>query len=243
MNGSPERQWTAEDTTIRVLHWLGFFLAALIGGLVVYAVQLPAPNSLSDWLTPFVAFGTLAQAVFAYFALQGLSHARRSADAATQSISEMRTTSERQLRAYVSVTSFEFEALRVGARFKVTVNYANSGQTPAHDLSIVSRLVFHGIDENVEFEEATQAESQNASRANLGVGASITHVASMTNSLTMDELLSLQLGRGKIIICGEITYRDAFDCQRVTRFHAALSTANPAGLFEFRRSSRGNYMT
>lgn len=235
MSGERGRQQLEDLLTI-----VAVLLAALIGAIVTLALQIPTPNSVSDWLTIVTAIAAVGQIVIAGIALQSLRHAQASADASTKSLSLMQETSQRQLRAYVAVTSFEFERLEAGKPLVVRVNYANTGQTPAHEAHVVASVGLHDADAEVPLPPEVETP---ASVAHLGAQRQITQTTRSITKLSREELAGLEAGRLKVVCCGRVHYRDVFGQGQYTEFHGTLSQANAHGLTEFRRSAKGNFGT
>jgi hypothetical protein len=115
---------------------LGFAASLALAAAAGAAQQppAPAPQSLSDWLTPLVGLATIAQAVFAYFALRGLRDSRTSANAATEGLKLTRETVERQLRAYVCYLNGRLNPPVCGKTMTCGVQFENCGSTPAYEV-------------------------------------------------------------------------------------------------------------
>ncbi|WP_068877500.1 MULTISPECIES: hypothetical protein [unclassified Phenylobacterium] len=218
-------------------------LAALIGAILVVAANLPKPSSVSDWLTIVLALAAVGQIVIAGLSLQSLRHAQVAADAALKSLAASRENAQRQLRAYVAVKSFESLDFEAGKPLRVRVNYANTGQTPAHELSVDTLVGVYDADAAVAFPTQAAHPPERGSVAHLGAQSEIAQTSRMDRALTVDEMEAMKAGRLKIVCCGRISYRDVFDEAQHTDFHATLCATNAHGLTEFRRSPVGNHGT
>lgn len=197
---------------VRALSIGGLLVAGLIGALLATAVKFPVPDSISDWLTPLVAIATVAQAFFAFWALRGLSHSRRSADAASATIDIMKLTAEQQLRAYVSISQFKVSRLS-DHRIVVTAKIRNVGQTPALGVRCRDLVVIREADDDSPLPDLADEGSQHDWSLNMTPNHGGTLKSAIDAELTSDI-------EWRLHHYGLIEYRDVFDVERKTKFHA-----------------------
>lgn len=221
--------------------WLGLFmerillatalvLAAIIGALLVAGFKLPPPNSLSDWLTPLVAAAAIAQAYFAMWALQGLRHSRRAADAAAASLDLSRDTAQRQLRAYIGMHEQEVAPLTAGQPLRLVMNFRNVGMTPAYDVRIALSVRTVQRDETVDFDVPISTDGF-GSRTTLIQGRDLkVDLSTLPNgNFRQPDIDALESGIWIMFVFGCIRYTDAFGQDHVTNFRLCYDTGNTSG--------------
>lgn len=218
-------------------------IAAVIGALSTLAFKLPVPRSFADWLTPFVGLAAVAQAFFAFWALRGLRHARVAADAATASLEHTIQTSERQLRAYVSITETSIDQLEVGQPIRVTVRAKNSGQTPAYDLVGFPGVTVKMSTDPIPLPTVPPELLPLGSRATVGSGSTISMAGRGAVDLSEATLAALRAGVARVHVHGYVAYSDAFGQDRRTSFSLSAHAHNPLGLSTLVRQPNGNEAT
>jgi hypothetical protein len=133
-------------------------------------------------------------------------------------------TSRRQVRAYVSVVSAEIKNVEIGGSPEATVVIRNSGQTPAYGLNGTGGIgmgpSFDTLPPGIGPPEKTVA-SLAATAFNLQF-----HKADWI--LTQDHMTALQNKNLTIWVYGEMSYRDVFHVNRVTKFR--FQTGGTAGI-------------
>jgi hypothetical protein len=99
----------------------------------------------------------------------------------------------------------------------------NTGQTPAHDLSIVSKtdLIEHPIKMPFDF---TLRSGPDPSRAVLGAGLDTESSSPSERPFNGDEMMRAQYREGgfRIYAWGTVTYRDVFGREHYTNFCSSL---------------------
>jgi hypothetical protein len=167
--------------------------------------------------TIFIALFTVVLAIATYF----LWHATRDL------VQGAALTSERQLRAYVSVTNAAVINFGKPESLQADILYKNTGQTPAYKLTVWATIAVAKYPLG-EF----PAPAMTLGITSLGPSAEY-HVRPRTKrALTPEEQSAVVDGTKAIYIYGEIGYLDAFDVKRVTRFrgeYVGTGTAPPAG--------------
>lgn len=137
----------------------------------------------------------------------------------------MRRTAQRQLRAYIVATAADVDIR--GPENEVSVSFGisikNTGQTPAHELSVVSRtrLLAYPIKMPFVF---TLRTGNDPSRTVLGAGQDITSESPAEKPFTGDEMMRAKSPDGgyRIYCWGCVTYRDVFGCKHYTNFCSSL---------------------
>jgi hypothetical protein len=130
-------------------------------------------------------------------------------------------TAERQLRAYISVTSKGLdEQSEVQERYAHYLELRNTGQTPAYDLKIesVTNSLTHPVPS--EFCFPFDPPGANPSVMMLGAGLRAEHVSYADQILDDGELLLTKSpGSGhRVYTYGTVSYRDVFGRSRRTEF-------------------------
>jgi hypothetical protein len=131
-------------------------------------------------------------------------------------VNDARESSERQLRAYVLPTSRgQIDDFGIEKAIKATLEFKNSGQTPAYKLRI-KMLISAGtfpLPKNLPPEPIDPKI-----RLILGPGTTYMTVAQMVRPLNLEEMNQIKAGIAAVYVFGEIDYWDAFDRHRCTRF-------------------------
>lgn len=155
--------------------------------------------------------------------------ANKSADAAEHTVSTMKDTAERQLRAYVSVDSAEIIDLAAGLTPAARLIVKNSGQTPAYNLTGIG-----GIAIGESFEKLPPPTGSTAmSKSSLSAGAIADQLHQAPQPLTSEAMAALIAGTVILWVYGELHYRDTFDVIRFTKYR--FQVGGTAGI-------RGNRM-
>lgn len=87
-----------------------------------------------DWtktLAAGVALATIVQALVAVLMMRSLHYSAQTVRAASETLMHMRETTRLQLRAYVGTTFVKFSGFRPGEKIRASVQFKNSGLTPA----------------------------------------------------------------------------------------------------------------
>jgi hypothetical protein len=129
-------------------------------------------------------------------------------------------SSERQLRAYLSVAGMTFvEQNPQGAKFEVKTVIKNFGQTPAHDVRFRGRVevLATNVIQNFDF---NLIEIGTPEGAFVGPTQEKFYSNILDRNLTQAEIADLlnPAGAHKLIIWGTVWYKDAFGRSRHTNF-------------------------
>ncbi|PBB41818.1 hypothetical protein CK222_21955 [Mesorhizobium sp. WSM3866] len=136
-----------------------------------------------------------------------------------ESNSISRETAERQLRAYIHVTSVKLEHANDDFAPTITVNYKNFGQTPARNVinHLSVSFVIMGeakggkrkVSDERGYDLGPSQDSSTSSHVSFDTGFS-------SREMLVDNLV-------KLYVIGEITYKDVFGLQdRYTRYKMVL---------------------
>jgi hypothetical protein len=137
----------------------------------------------------------------------------------------MRRTGQRQLRAYIvaGINNVDIQGPENEVSVSLGVSIKNTGQTPAHDLSVVSRtrLLEHPIKMPFDFSLLT---GNDPSRAVLGAGQETGSESPANKFFTGDEMMRAENPEGgfRIYTWGSVTYRDVFGHKHYTNFCSSL---------------------
>jgi hypothetical protein len=151
--------------------------------------------------------------------------AERAAKATEDAVELSRQTAERQLRAYVIASACDVDRRgpEGAALVVVGTTIKNTGQTPAHDLKVVSRtdVLEHPIRMPFDF---TLISGPDPSRDVLGAGERTGSESVAERPFTGDEMMRAQDPEGgfRIYTWGCVTYRDVFGGERYTNFCSSL---------------------
>ncbi len=127
-----------------------------------------------------------------------------------------RKHSERELRAYVSITEIGTRNFVPNGRAETKVTIKNSGKTPAYDLRIVTTFDIHKIPRD-EFRHSS-AQGTDESKGVLGPGIEIIAGGISRRPLTPQEHQATVRGEIAAFFFGMIEYTDAFKKRRFTNF-------------------------
>lgn len=136
-------------------------------------------------------------------------------------VGEARKSTERQLRAYLSVeTGISYrQSQKHRTRFEFRPNVVNNGRTPASDVKILSKLDFIAppIPRNFDYSLSPIGLAP-GSIAAIGAGKDKFHGAVFYRFLTWPELRALGKGTKRFHLWGQVTYKDIFKIERRTYF-------------------------
>lgn len=196
-------------------------------------------DTLAQWVMAFFAFAatvisgvavellrrtlryTRNAADYTRVAAEAAQLAAREAEETTyighETLEQSRSSTERQLRAYVHIVSVErtpFAAERpLHQSDIITVNTRNYGQTPAYDFTIKVALIWGESEDAVAFD---LSKARTAAQSTLGPSAD--HFTTRKVSRHSAKYEGFRKGKTAIFIYGQIKYRDAFGKDRTTNF-------------------------
>jgi hypothetical protein len=155
--------------------------------------------------------------------------AKRAAKATEDAVKLSRDTTQRQLRAYVvakadgNVGIKKINGSENAVMVTVQIAIKNTGQTPAHDLRVISKteLLRHPI---VLPFNLTLVSGPDPSASVLGAGEPIGSESSPSEPFDGNAMLCATEpeSRARIYTWGTITYRDVFGCNHWTNFCSSL---------------------
>jgi hypothetical protein len=153
------------------------------------------------------------------------SAAERAAKATENSVDLSRTTAERQLRAYIvaGAKSVNINGPEDAVSVSMQIVIKNTGQTPAYDLTVVSKteLLKHPIKMPFNF---TLISGPDPSRAVLGAGETTESESKGEKPFNGDEMMiaAEPEAGARIYTWGSVTYCDVFGHQHYTNFCSSL---------------------
>jgi hypothetical protein len=154
--------------------------------------------------------------------------AERAAKATEDAVELSRTTAQMQLRAYIVADAVDVDITHLNGpqgevMVSVKIAIKNTGQTPAHDLRVVSKteLLRHPIEMPFDF---TLISGPNPSSSALGPGE---HTASESKPDAPFDGNAMMVATepescGRIYTWGTVTYRDVFGGNQWTNFCSSL---------------------
>ena len=126
--------------------------------------------------------------------------------------------SARELRAYVFTTDLNVEEFGSDTkRVEISINVKNSGQTPAHNLEILTRFQFSRMPNPVIQDQFTE-RSPSQSRGCLPPGGETCVLGVFPNPFTNAQYTQIENGEMAIFVSGRINYVDVFGKAQCTRF-------------------------
>jgi hypothetical protein len=152
---------------------------------------------------------------------------------ANRQSAHLEETAERQLRAYVLVTTAEI--ISRDPRPGIRLAFKNSGQTPAYDVRIWVDVSIRTPDNERHFSPPLQDHR---------MGSSIIGDLILDKYLEVDlvheEHILLAEGKITLYVWGEVTYRDAFNRQRRTRYRLRSLRSSEPGLHPCEEGNEAN---
>ena len=138
-------------------------------------------------------------------------------------------TSIRQLRAYVIVDRVGINGVITNSQPTVTVEFKNSGQTPAYDVTSWISIGLSKFPLTYSIPEEINFPTMKGSKDIIFlVGGKVLLPATMSSPLTIEEIDQLNTGTHAIYFIGKIIYKDAFGIERFTKFKF-FCNKNPGG--------------
>jgi hypothetical protein len=173
--------------------------------------------SFAQALLSFLGVGGVGLTIL--YAKKTWRESRRSADAASAALAHAQEASERQLRAYVSVSLGGVEGFLSGDQVYASIRVQNTGQTPATQL--VAHLTTAIISQRYGKAQVLhlQGSAGKALGATLTMGAGeerYTHInrARFSNA----QIESVRDGSKYFCVAGRVTYFDVFEKPRTSWF-------------------------
>lgn len=188
--------------------------------------DLAAQESMSVWafwLLLVSGAGTVTTMIGTGFLLWQIILTRKAVEdtgEATEAMREAneiaRQSSERQLRAYLSVTGVEFGGARSPGRLRATVNFLNTGQTPAKDVRVHLNIYVLKWDEYRSTVLPDTSSTGIKSSAVVGSGG----MQSISNDVGLVEGVDLKQALNELclIASGFIRYQDIFGVEHETTY-------------------------
>jgi hypothetical protein len=124
-------------------------------------------------------------------------------------------TAQRQLRAYICVSSALLKFLRPEVP-EIQVHLKNSGQTPAYDVTGWIHMWIEEYPLKVLLPEPPEGFQR--SREIIGPASIRTYIIAKKPPIPTESLPLLGTTRGTIYVYGEVRYKDAFGCERFTKY-------------------------
>lgn len=152
-------------------------------------------------------------------------------------------TSQRQLRAYISVMTGEGyrQGATRGLRFEFRPRLINTGETPAYGVNIQSGIVFLSNIEGATYDfEANLPPITSIGVMTLGKNQDRFTQAILNRRLTKTELRQFLRGTSSLFIFGKVSYRDTFKRVRYTNYCYSVSMWNKRILLTWRTTFRHN---
>jgi hypothetical protein len=208
-----------------------FWLIRLTGALaIVGAMQLIVFGLQARRLRQTVEMGAeqaddmkkyVAEAARAASAMEEVAkHIAVSSKAATDSVTTIKDSTTRQLRAYLCVNfgAVAKQNRETGFRFEPRLLLINVGHTPAHNVSFraTSAILPFPLPENFNF---SLGDTPSNSSSVIGTNQNVIMSAAIDRLLTDDEIQEINTGGIKrLYIYGSATYEDVYHVKHTTNF-------------------------
>ena len=193
-------QWKAADaarSSANAAWWLGI-VGLMIGGLTLWAASRAA-----------------------HWAKEAARHTEDGAKAGWAAEKVTRESSERQLRAYLSVDEILISRIVEGEPLTAWVKVVNRGQTPARKVK-QRECVIRAI--GVPIRNPKVKFGPWISVYDLGAGQKVSLPSTLvSDDLTSDQVISLMTGNVEFQVSGYITYCDVFGRKRRVIYQAELT--------------------
>jgi hypothetical protein len=149
--------------------------------------------------------------------------------ATRNTVSTMRDTGERQLRAYLTVIEGGCYRQSRALRFEFRPVILNTGQTPAYGVRVVSTLRMLSIQEAEMFDFTVPHPDQVLVSNTIGAHQNKFISTIAERRFTWAELREYRQGKRYIFVFGTVRYRDAFGQPRFTNFCFSIAAWSKAG--------------
>ena len=152
--------------------------------------------------------------------------------ATERSLSHARTSTERQLRAYVHPDIARMTRLEPDAPASAVVRFRNVGQTPAYDFKAWIGIAKAKWPTPFSALPGVAANGFGPARI-VGPQVASDYGVISARPLTADEVKAIRAGECAIYVFGQAAYRDAFGASRFTNFcveYTGAHGASPDGL-------------
>lgn len=166
-------------------------------------------HSKSEW-EKGTALGTIALAAFTLLVLVVAIRQRY----------DLKDSAERQLRAYVGITYPELIHVPEEGKLLAIVKYANTGQSPAHDveLRMAARIFDHAYPPPWEPPGTNEDEGKGGVMVPTVEWDRNLPVLPLEGTSYDDLLTSIVRQKKRIWVWGTITYRDIFERENIVKF-------------------------
>jgi hypothetical protein len=148
------------------------------------------------------AFFTMVLAVFTYALWRSTDKLWRSA---TDTLLHAEKTTERQLRAYISITKVRIRDIVVDGKPKAAIRIINVGQTPAYNLTAYFAMGLYPFDQIPDLPPEGEL-----SKVSLGSNQSIRHCVELAGILNQERMNAIYQGQYAIFVMGVVKYTDTF---------------------------------
>jgi hypothetical protein len=148
--------------------------------------------------------------------------AERAAKATEDAVELSRKTAQQQLRAYLFIKTPRILVFAHNKKCWNEVWVRNYGQTPAHDVEVVTNTDF--LEPNtLPFPELEKPKE--LSKSSLAPAGEVTFTTATDDPLTADQVGGVASGNLAFFVWGEIRYTDVFGCPQTTHFRLRFGKA------------------
>lgn len=201
------------------------------------------PDQLIAYLTGGMLLVAAVQALLFLIQLRLMRKSLNSAMDATRvaqnTLALMKDTAQRQLRAYISVTTASIEFPEPG-RPKATLTFKNAGQTPAHDVQVWIHQ--WAATYPLKITLPTPPRDFTMAKNTLGAGAHCYMTNEAPQPIFNEPYLNLVgTSQGTIYVYGEISYVDVFGERHTQQYRLMYGGSEPVVPGTLKPCASGNH--
>jgi hypothetical protein len=167
-------------------------------------------------LSVAAVLAALVQAIVAYFMMRGLDHSRDQAEAARATLELSRQTAERQLRAYMGLSTMELHDGPTPWPLGIKLGFINRGQTPAMGVEVLHRMSLSPVGHGAVFAPLERPQEVSRSAVLPGDQYFVATTDAMFERAWPWE--GWRRGEYELHVWGEVTYTDTFGNAQRSKF-------------------------
>ena len=175
-------------------------------------------DSLANWMTAIIGIVATLVSIWAVILLkQTLLQTAAATRAAQDAVAVSRTIGEQQVRAYISATNFKAKPFVVGEVPEFTLDFRNSGQSPARRCK-VRASVFLGLGSGDHTKIRVPDPGLSYSRSEIAAGDNSGILRRWGKPLSAQEFELLEKNILSFVLAGYLIYDDVFGKARRMTF-------------------------
>jgi hypothetical protein len=191
-------------------------------------------DNIPQWI---MAIFTILIAIITFFYMLS---AREQVIQMRKAVNIASDTAIRQLRAYIFLNGISIKNITENQKPIIIVDFKNTGQTPAYEVSILVGNQFREYPLASMFDLHSINEHNSGAKSPVPSGGKFISNNIMAESLTSKDIDNLKAGTHAIYVTGEINYKDGFGNERFTKFLAFYNKSVGIGSTSVNAYSEGN---